>query len=658
MKYQHLAVPIREAYELYRCGTLFIPSYQRDFVWGKKQQRNFIESILEGQPCGAVLLARKSSGGEESLELVDGQQRLRTIFQFIDGGFRFSDDGADLTEKRRKGNSLDSEKQNETSLSLEDRARFLEYPLAITFLSEYDQDQIASIIENINMKASPLSSQELRRAKARVKKDAGSFSGIVEHVSAEIRRMPLGMPADRAAFSDPADRVAKGRADSPARLDAAAGPDANAAESHAPGRPASPSWPHAAAGADAAVEPNAVARPEATFWPDAAVGAERLPDRRPDTGSLWTHLGIFREEDMLRGADQELVARILYSVLAEKPAARSTELLDNLYDGGSLLRRDTEKSLRRYGPEKLQRDILSIFSLFTASIAPSTSAGPDQNETSNLVFSQPVSGSPDLASEAFYLLFLAVFNSVVKRGLRCGGSACFADGLRKMRLVMSALPESDEACRELEDYASFLIQPCFAGSGITIRNSKQLEAEFEASLSRSLIETSLCEFKQGFLRLSPDRQYDRDLETRILQTLCGMANIGASKNGTLYIGIADKKSDANKIARLDSVEPICYMEHYVVGIQREAALLGISVENYCRNVEEFIDHSPLSRHLAVSVLSQMDVVDYRGFTVIRLIVPPQDEISYYGDYVYLRKHSMTTRLSNAREIVSVSRKFR
>ncbi len=627
MKYQHLAVPIREAYELYRCGTLFIPSYQRDFVWGKKQQRNFIESILEGQPCGAVLLARKSSGGEESLELVDGQQRLRTIFQFIEDGFRFSDDGADLTEKRRKGHSLDSEKQNETSLSLEDRARFLEYPLAITFLSEYDQDQIASIIENINMKASPLSSQELRRAKARVKKDAGSFSGIVEHVSAEIRRMPLGMPADRAAFSDPADRAAKGRADSPARL-------------------------------DAAVEPNAVARPEATFWPDAAVEAERLPDRRPDTGSLWTHLGIFREEDMLRGADQELVARILYSVLAEKPVARSTELLDNLYDGGSLLRRDTEKSLRRYGPEKLQCDVLSIFSLFTASIAPSASAGPDQNETSNLVFSQPVSGSPDLASEAFYLLFLAVFNSVVKRGLRCGGSACFADGLRKMRLVMSALPESDEACRELEDYASFLIQPCFAGSGITIRNSKQLEAEFEASLSRSLIETSLCEFKQGFLRLSPDRQYDRDLETRILQTLCGMANIGASKNGTLYIGIADKKSDANKIARLDSVEPICYMEHYVVGIQREAALLGISVENYCRNVEEFIDHSPLSRHLAVSVLSQMDVVDYRGFTVIRLIVPPQDEISYYGDYVYLRKHSMTTRLSNAREIVSVSRKFR
>ena len=584
MKYQHLAVPIREAYELYRTGTLFIPLYQRDFVWGKKQQRSFIESILEGQPCGAVLLARTASGGEESLELVDGQQRLRTIFQFIDDDFRLADDSG-------------AQVQNGDPLSPEDRVRFLEYPLAITILSEYDEDQIASIIENINMKASPLSSQELRRVKARAKKDAGDFHGIVEHVSEAVRRFPLSGPAGRSAGS---------------REKNSAGPNSPRSQ-----------------------------------------GSASAP------ASLWRRLGIFTEKDVLRGADQELVARILYSVLTEQPVARSQDLLDSLYAGRNPLRSDAEKRHRQYGAEKLRSDALRVFSLFSSLPGSDRSETADNNDSDSF---HQTSVSAALTAEAFYLLYIASFQYAVKQGLQIHNPssdfACLADGLRKMRLVMSAVPESDEACRELVDYASFLIRPCFASDGKDIRNSMQLEAEFETSLCRSLIETSLCEFKQGFLRLSPDRLYDRDLESRILQTLCGMANIGSSKNGTLYIGIADKESDANKIARLDSVDPICYMEHYVVGIQREAALMGISVENYCHNVEEFIDHSPLSRHLVVSVLSQMDVVDYRGFTVIRLIVPPQDEISYYGDDVYLRKHSMTIRLSNAREIVSVSRKFR
>lgn len=83
--------PIEVLVEKYLTGQeqgeneVFIPDYQRDFVWPEPHQSRFIESVLIGLPIPYMFVADIGSEDEElsgRLEVVDGTQRLRTLAAF------------------------------------------------------------------------------------------------------------------------------------------------------------------------------------------------------------------------------------------------------------------------------------------------------------------------------------------------------------------------------------------------------------------------------------------------------------------------------------------------------------------------------------------------------------------------------------------------
>ncbi|WP_217633819.1 DUF262 domain-containing protein [Vibrio rotiferianus] len=61
-------------------NDIYVPEYQREFVWTEVGQSTLIESIVLGLPIPVVFLAENSDG---RLEIVDGSQRIRTIVSFI-----------------------------------------------------------------------------------------------------------------------------------------------------------------------------------------------------------------------------------------------------------------------------------------------------------------------------------------------------------------------------------------------------------------------------------------------------------------------------------------------------------------------------------------------------------------------------------------------
>jgi hypothetical protein len=70
-----------ELASLYENRELIIsPEYQRLFRWTADQKASFIESLLLGFPVPAVFVAERSDG---VWELVDGLQRLSTVFEFM-----------------------------------------------------------------------------------------------------------------------------------------------------------------------------------------------------------------------------------------------------------------------------------------------------------------------------------------------------------------------------------------------------------------------------------------------------------------------------------------------------------------------------------------------------------------------------------------------
>jgi hypothetical protein len=59
-------------------NDIFIPTYQRNFVWDYDRQSKFIESVLLGLPIPYIF----SADTDGRLEIVDGSQRLRTLVAF------------------------------------------------------------------------------------------------------------------------------------------------------------------------------------------------------------------------------------------------------------------------------------------------------------------------------------------------------------------------------------------------------------------------------------------------------------------------------------------------------------------------------------------------------------------------------------------------
>jgi hypothetical protein len=183
-----------------------------------------------------------------------------------------------------------------------------------------------------------------------------------------------------------------------------------------------------------------------------------------------------------------------------------------------------------------------------------------------------------------------------------------------------------------------------------------LIVDFENSLRRSIIETPRYEFKQGLCRLDAARKRDSDLIPRIIETACGIANIGRNSTGYIYLGVADKERDADRIRQLDQITPVLVAQTWVVGIDREAKIQSISVEHYVRN---FISELRLSDHsepLKSSMLSAIDTITYRGLAVIRLTVPAQQSISWIGDRTFTREGS-ETKESQGKMIASITSRF-
>ena len=62
-------------------ASIYIPNYQRDFVWNDGDRRKFIESLFLGVPIQPIFASLDDDTG--FIEIIDGSQRIRTINEFV-----------------------------------------------------------------------------------------------------------------------------------------------------------------------------------------------------------------------------------------------------------------------------------------------------------------------------------------------------------------------------------------------------------------------------------------------------------------------------------------------------------------------------------------------------------------------------------------------
>lgn len=127
------------------------PDFQRRLVWNADHKENFIETILLGYPFPEIYIADGEIDVNEMKKetlVVDGQQRLDTIFHYIEG---------DIDLKYKKINKY-------KDLADDAKKDFLNYNVIVRDLKNVTKEEIKEIFKRINSVSYALNSMEINNA--------------------------------------------------------------------------------------------------------------------------------------------------------------------------------------------------------------------------------------------------------------------------------------------------------------------------------------------------------------------------------------------------------------------------------------------------------------------------------------------------------------
>lgn len=148
------------------------PPYQRRSVWNQDYKDYFIDTILLQYPAPAIFLFEEiSADGKVTHHVVDGKQRLTTLFEFIEGAFPVSEKAEKQSLRGKYFEQLDPET----------RKAFWGYQFLVEYLPSSEEGVINNIFDRINRNMAKLTAQELRHARF-----DGAFIKAAESLSEEF----------------------------------------------------------------------------------------------------------------------------------------------------------------------------------------------------------------------------------------------------------------------------------------------------------------------------------------------------------------------------------------------------------------------------------------------------------------------------------------
>ena len=166
-------------------GSIAIPPFQRNYVWDVKQASKLIESLIIGLPVPQIFLFEE----ENKSLIIDGQQRLLSIFYFIKGRIPKQNKRAALRKKIIEMGSINEELLNDNEffndfklkLSTQNKLNGLSYktldkyqekfksrPVRVMHIKQLAPDEkdressMFEIFDRLNTGGTNLSEQEIR----------------------------------------------------------------------------------------------------------------------------------------------------------------------------------------------------------------------------------------------------------------------------------------------------------------------------------------------------------------------------------------------------------------------------------------------------------------------------------------------------------------
>ena len=159
---------VSEVVELAKNGMATAnPEYQRGAVWSPDQRKKLIDSVMRGYqlPIFYLHYKRTEAGGltRESYDIIDGQQRITSLYQFVEGAFTLfaANDPRARFPKFLHDAPCPWGEKNFRGLSEELQTRLLESKLPVAYIESDDNNEVRDLFVRLQS-GSPLNSQEKR----------------------------------------------------------------------------------------------------------------------------------------------------------------------------------------------------------------------------------------------------------------------------------------------------------------------------------------------------------------------------------------------------------------------------------------------------------------------------------------------------------------
>ncbi|GER17414.1 GmrSD restriction endonuclease domain-containing protein [Variovorax boronicumulans] len=367
---------------------------------------------------------------------------------------------------------------------------------------------------------------------------------------------------------------------------------------------------------------------------------------------FWVSQGVLRSTDLRDSMDEQCIADIAACIVGGEIIERSKDALDAIYFLSSPESERIENALEVYGKEKFSEEFKYCVDVL---LTMCNSGSP--TKLREIIYKKNTNPFP-----AVFAVLLVAFHEVMIKG---GKIPVDYEALKRVltnldgRIETSRRSTTKEERRKNIDTIKGLIDKYFVEADIgDAVYGNHAATDIEAIIRRSEVELSDYELKQGLVTLHKVRAEDKDMIHKIVCTICAIANNGHGRVGKIILGVTDKDADAVRVRELDKIEPKKIGRRYVVGVEREAKVLGISMEKYISKWKDGIRSSDLSQPLKDSVLSSIDFNSFYGLGVIVITVPAQSELSYVGEDVYWRAADGTEKVEGARQIASLAGRFK
>ena len=201
MKYadiQHTDFKVSDFLSWQRAGSLELsPSFQRRPVWSAGAKSYLVDTIVRGLPVPVIFLRSVPSDAvrfEPKREVVDGQQRIRTLISFIapDLLTDLNPTRDKFTVQRNHNRELAGKTFDQLDPAIQQR--MLDYEFSVhVFPSDTDDREILQIFARMNATGVKLNAQELRNAE---------FFGIFKTTMYELAAEQLSRWRNWGVFSE------------------------------------------------------------------------------------------------------------------------------------------------------------------------------------------------------------------------------------------------------------------------------------------------------------------------------------------------------------------------------------------------------------------------------------------------------------------------